>query len=238
MKTVNKIVASLLAAVSFPLLITQLFINIVLSVDKDSTAYTLINSLFGSDNKLTNNSLGIQYSLVDLFNMLTGRKQSDLGIDINEFLSKLPSEFESIKKYVIASFVFVAVGAFIAIVVIGCVLFTKAHKTVIVMSLGSSVSYLIAIILFGRAGRPLYDGTIDVVSVIANMLSGEDSSIVGALASSMLSGAVKVDTFALGGAVFGAMIMMFAAAIWEIAYLITLPPEEKLKKNAKKIKKA
>ena len=50
MKTVNKIVASLLAAASFPLLITQLFINIVLSVDKDSTAYTLINSLFGSDN--------------------------------------------------------------------------------------------------------------------------------------------------------------------------------------------
>ena len=64
MKTVNKIVASLLAAASFPLLITQMFINIVLSVDKDSTAYTLINLLFGSDNKLTNNSLGIQYSLV------------------------------------------------------------------------------------------------------------------------------------------------------------------------------
>lgn len=238
MKTVNKIVASLLAAASFPLLITQMFINIVLSVDKDSTAYTLINLLFGSDNKLTNNSLGIQYSLVDLFNMLTGRKQSDLGIDFNEFLSKLPSEFESIKKYVIASLIFVAIGAFIAIVVIGCVLFTKAYKTVIAMSLGSSVSYLIAIILFGRAGRPLYDGTIDVVSVIVKMFSGESSSLIGTLASSMLADAIKVDTFALGGAVFGAMIMMFAAAIWEIAYLVTLPPEEKLKKNAKKIKKA
>ena len=237
MKTVNKIVTSLIAAASFPLLITQMFINIVVSIDENSTVYTLLNALLGSDNKLTNNSLGFQYSLVDLFNLITGRTQSSFGVDLKEILSKLPAEFESIKKYVIASFVFVAIGAFIAIIVIGCVLFTRAYKTVIVMSLGSAVSYLVGIILFGRAGRPLFDGTIDVASVIMDMFSGDNSSIIGILASSMLTDAVRVDTFALGGAVFGAMIMMFAAAIWEIAYLVTLPPEEKLKKNSKKLKK-
>ena len=238
MKTVNKIVTSLIAAASFPLLITQMFINIVVSIDENSTVYTLLNALLGSDNKLTNNSLGFQYSLVDLFNLITGRTQSSFGVDLKEILSKLPAEFESIKKYVIVSFAFVAIGAFIAIIVIGCVLFTRAYKTVIVMSLGSAVSYLVGIILFGRAGRPLFDGTIDVASVIMDMFSGDNSSIIGILASSMLTDAVRVDTFALGGAVFGAMIMMFAAAIWEIAYLVTLPPEEKLKKNSKKLKKA
>ena len=238
MKTVNKIVTSLLAAASFPLLITQMFINIVVSIDENSTVYTLLNALLGSDNKLTNNSLGFQYSLVDLFNLITGRTQSSFGVDLKEILSKLPAEFESIKKYVIVSFIFVAIGAFIAIIVIGCVLFTRAYKTVIVMSLGSAVSYLVGIILFGRAGRPFFDGTIDVASLIMKMFSGDNSSIIGTLASSMLTDAVRVDTFALGGAVFGAMIMMFAAAIWEIAYLVTLPPEEKLNKNSKKLKKA
>ena len=101
MKTVNKIVTSLIAAASFPLLITQMFINIVVSIDENSTVYTLLNALLGSDNKLTNNSLGFQYSLVDLFNLITGRTQSSFGVDLKEILSKLPAEFESIKKYVI-----------------------------------------------------------------------------------------------------------------------------------------
>ena len=60
---------------------------------------------------------------------------------------------------------------------------------------------------------------------------------LGSIASSVLTGAIHVDSFALGGAVFGPMIMLFATAIWEIAYYVTLPADQKPKrKSREKIK--
>lgn len=60
MKIANRIIAALLAAASFPLLLTQMFINIILSVSKDSTAYTLIKTFAGEDSELLNNRLGFR----------------------------------------------------------------------------------------------------------------------------------------------------------------------------------
>ncbi|MCI5591259.1 MAG: hypothetical protein SPI54_01065 [Oscillospiraceae bacterium] len=236
MKIANRIIAALLAATSFPLLLTQMFINIILSVSKDSTAYTLIKTFAGEDSELLNNRLGFQENLIELWNRFMGKTDSSVGIDLREFLSTLPPEFDSVKKFATASLVFICIGAFIALVVVGCAIFTNAYKTVIGLSLGGSLSFLIAIILFGKGASPILDGTIDLASVVMKILVSQESSL-GSIASSVLTGAIHVDSFALGGAVFGPMIMLFATAIWEIAYYVTLPADQKPKrKSREKIK--
>lgn len=234
MKIVNRIVTAVLAAVSFPLLLTQIFIDIVLSVNENSTAYTLIKSFLGEDNQLINNRLGFQESLIDLFNLITGKTESSFGIDFKSFFQNLPAELEPLKNYAIAAAVFICLGVFIAVVVIGCALFTRAYKTIIGLSLGSSLCFLIAIIVFGQGTKPLLDGTIDVAGIVMQLISTGESSTLGSIASSVLAGAINVDTFAFGGGVFGPMIMMFATAMWELAYYITLPSNEKPNKKLKK----
>ena len=141
MKIANRIIAALLAATSFPLLLTQMFINIILSVSKDSTAYTLIKTFAGEDSELLNNRLGFQENLIELWNRFMGKTDSSVGIDLREFLSTLPPEFDSVKKFATASLVFICIGAFIALVVVGCAIFTNAYKTVIGLSLGGSLSF-------------------------------------------------------------------------------------------------
>ena len=97
---------------------------------------------------------------------------------------------------------------------------------------GGSLSFLIAIILFGKGASPILDGTIDLASVVMKILVSQESSL-GSIASSVLTGAIHVDSFALGGAVFGPMIMLFATAIWEIAYYVTLPADQKPKRKSR-----
>ncbi|MBQ8784023.1 MAG: hypothetical protein IJZ57_09690 [Clostridia bacterium] len=236
MKIVNRIVTALLAAAAFPLLITQFLFEIILSINEDSVAYGLINLFAGADNALTGNRLGFQESILSLFKTMT-EQDSSSDFNIIEIWNSLPAELDTIKKLIIAAFVCVAVGAVVALVIIGCAIFTKAYKTIIGLGLGGAGCFLAGIILFGKAGEPLKDGTIDVVKLIADFIIGEDgtTSAVAAIASSLLQGTIEVDVFALGGAVFGAMIMLIAVAVWEFAYLITLPEKER---KAKKTKKA
>ena len=236
MKIVNRIVTALLAAAVFPFLITQFLFEIILSINEESLAYGLINLFAGTDNMLTGNRLGFQESILSLFKTIA---QQDGTSDFNivELWNSLPADLDTIKKLVVAAFVCVAVGAVVALVIIGCAIFTKAYKTIIGLGLGGAGCFLAGIILFGKAGEPLKDGTIDVVKLIADFLMGEDgtTSAIAAIATSLLQGTVEVDVFALGGAVFGAMIMLIAVAVWEFAYLITLPEKER---KVKKIKKA
>lgn len=236
MKIVNRIVTALLAFAAFPFLITQFLFEIILSINEESIAYSLINLFAGTDNMLTGNRLGFQESIWSLFKMMT-EQDSSSDFNIAEIWSSLPAELDTIKKLIVASFICVAAGALVALVIIGCAIFTKAYKTIIGLGLGGAGCFLAGIILFGKAGEPLKDGTIDVVKLIADFIIGEDgtTSALGAIASNLLTGTISVDVFALGGAVFGAMIMLIAVAVWEFAFLITLPEKDR---KVKKIKKA
>ena len=236
MKIVNKIVTALIAAAAFPFLITQFLFEIILSINENSIAYTLINLFGGQDNALTNNRLGFQESILSLIKLASdGDGTSDFNIV--EIWNSLPADLDSVKKLIIAAFACVAVGAIVALVIVGCAIFTKAYKTIMGLGLGGGACFLAGIMLFNKAGAPLRDGTIDVVNLISSFLMGEDGTTNGlaAIASSLLEGTISVDVFAMGGAVFGAMIMMFAVTVWEFAFYITLDEKER---KAKKIKKA
>lgn len=236
MKIVNKIVTALLAAAAFPFLITQFLFEIILSINEESIAYSLINLFGGKDNMLTNNRLGFQESIASLIKLLS---EGDASSDFNiiELWNNLPADLDATKKLIVASFVCVAVGAFVALVTVGCAIFTKAYKTIMGLGLGGGACFLAGILLFNKAGVPFTDGTTDIVNLIATFLMGEDgtSNGIAAIASSLLKGTISVDVFTMGGAVYGAMIMMFAVTVWEFAFYITLDEKER---KAKKIKKA
>ncbi len=235
MKIVNKIVTALLAAAAFPFLITQFLFEIVLSINEESIAYSLITLFAGEDNMLTGNRLGFQESIWSLLKM-ANESSGENDLNIIEVWNSLPADLDVVKKLVIASFICVAVGAVVALVIVGCSIFTKAYKTIMGLGLGGAACFLAGIILFGKAGDYFRDGTIDVVKVISSVIMGEDGTTNGlaAIASSLLTGTIEVDVFALGGAVFGAMIMLIAVTVWEFAYYITLPEKDR----PKKIKKA
>ncbi len=234
MKIVNRIVTAALAIATFPFLITQFLFEIILSFNQESIAYSLITAFAGQDNALTGNRLGFQESIMSLVKMAMNSSDKDSGINILEIWSSLPETLTTSKNLIIAALVCVAVGAVVALVIIGCAIFTKAYKTIIGLGLGGAGCFLAGVILFGKAGAPLKDGTVDIVELVADLLMGENTSAIGALAGSLLSGTVKVDVFAMGGAVFGAMIMLFAVAVWEFAYYITLPENERKIKKTKK----
>lgn len=230
MKIVNRIIVFLAAAAVFPLLAVQNFVSIIMSIDEESLIYTFFNSLLGAENSLTNNRLGIDKTLIDLYNSFTGKTKS--SFDFKEIIANLPKEFDPVKKYIIAALIFVAAGVLIAIVIMGCALFTKAYRTITCLSLGGAASFITALALFGKASKPLLDGTIDVATTVMPLFMNTES-LLGSLAASALNGSISVDSCGLGGAVYGAAIALFALAMWELAYYITLPKEEK---SAKKVK--
>ncbi len=235
MKIVNRIVTSLLAIAVFPFLIFQLFFKIVLSVSEESLAYTLINSFAGENNMLTGNRLGIQESLWNIFKGALDKTDNAMNFDIVEIWNSLPEELSASKIMIIASLILIVLGAILAIVIVGCSIFTKAYKTIIALGLGGFAFFLSGIVLFGKAGEPLTNGDVDVLGLLSGFMTSGETGGLGSVITGFLEGTINVDTFAMGGAVFGAMIMMLAVAVWEFAYYITLPENER---PAKKIKKA
>lgn len=226
MKIVNKIVSFILAAAVFPFMITQVLVKIVLSVNEESLAYMVIKLLMGSENKITGNRLAIEESALDFFNMLTKKDQGAFGIDLKTFVSTLPEEFDATKKLIIATGVLIAVAVLITIVILGCVLFTNAYKTITGLALGGAICLWASTFVFGKAARPLIDGSLSVVEALSNAVasSGQDTSN---FATGLLADAVKVNSFALGGAVYFAMFALLGLAIWEFSYLVTLPKPKK-----------
>lgn len=230
MKIINRIITFLAAVAVFPVLITQTFVSIIVSIDRESIVYTLANALLGEDNQLTGNRLGIEKTAIDFFNYLTGKTASTF--DLKKMLSEMPVDFEPIKKYIIASLVFIAVGVLITVVVMGCALFTKAYKTIIGLGVAGGASFMMAVVFFGKAAKPLLDGTIDVATTVLPFFINSES-FFGSIAVAAFNGAISVDSCGLGGAIYSAMIILFAIAVWEFAYYITIPKEEKIAKKVK-----
>ena len=226
MKILNRIVTFLLALAVFPALYFRILLRAVVSISSDSAIYKIISAF--SEN--INRKMEITVSLKEAVRYWQNGTFSVGSMDFD--LNKIPKDLLVTKNWLIAAAAFIVITLIIAIVIMGCALFTKAHRTVFALSLGGAASFVTALVLFGKAARPLLDGTIDVASTVLPYFV-DSESFFGSIAVAALNGAINVDTCGLGGAVYGAMIVMFAVAVWEFAYYITIPKEEKLEKKVK-----
>lgn len=227
MKTFNRIATTAFMLAVFPILFFEKFFRAVVSIDPDSSAYTLIKSVVGDDSVLTNKAMEMTLSLKEVWQYISGKE--DPVVDLSKVT--IPAEITALYKYLYIAGIAVAVGIIIAIVVIGMAIFTKAYKSEIVLTLIGAGCFLTAIIVFKYFAAPFVAGDIDIAKVLVNAIVGDNSSVITALIQGGLSGAVKVNLLQLSTAVIGAMVMMFITAMWNIAYYVTLPKEDKAPKK-------
>ncbi len=224
MKAVNKIVIFLLAFSVFPV---TLFLNIVrgvFSISESSSLYTILSKLAED---MVNSSLELTYSLKEIIQKIGDGGISFAGMSFD--LSKIPPELLNGKGWVIAAGVLFVVALIIAIVIMGCALFTKAYKTISCLGAGGAVCCFAAMRCFAKFAAPYLNGSLDIGEILAEALIGDNEDLLGTLGSAFLKKSISVDAFELGNAVNLVFIIFIGIALWELAYFITLP-EEKTKK--------
>lgn len=227
MKILNRIVTFILAAAVFPSIITRVLLRAIVSVAKDSTAYTLLS---GFMENTINSGLEITVSIKDLFGYIRDGSFSFEGININ--FDKLPAEMLATKNWLIATAVLLALALLIALTIMGCALFAQAHKTVMGLGVGGAVCCFGAISCFAKFAAPFVAGDVDIGAFLGETLLG-DNKIVSSIGSMFMSGAVDVDVLQLGNAAITMAILFIAVVLWTFAYFITLPTEAKPKKEKK-----
>lgn len=225
MKILNRIVTFLLALAVFPALYFRILLRAVVSISSDSAIYKLISAF--SEN--INRKMEITVSLKEAVGYWQNGTFSVGSMDFD--LNKIPKDLLVTKNWLIAAAAFIVITLIIAIVIMGCALFTKAHKTVMGLSAGALACLGAALGCFTKFAAPFVDGTIDLGALMINTIMGDEASLLGTIGSAALSGAVKVDILQLGNAVFTLGIIFFIILLWAFAYYITLPTEEKKKKN-------
>ena len=227
MKILNRIVTFILAAAVFPSIITRVLLRAIVSVAKDSTAYTLLS---GFMENTIDNGLEITVSIKDLFGYIRDGSFSFEGININ--FDKLPAEMLATKNWLIATAVLLALALLIALTIMGCALFAQAHKTVMGLGVGGAACCFGAISCFAKFAAPFVAGDVDIGAFLGETLLG-DNKIVSSIGSMFMSGAVDVDVRQLGNAAITMAILFIAVVLWTFAYFITLPSEAKPKKEKK-----
>lgn len=220
MKILNRIVTFLLGAAVFPALIFRILLRAVVSVNQESSIYKIVSAF--SD--MLEKKMEITLSIKEIIGFWQDGKFSFGGMDFS--FSKIPTEMLVTKNWLIASAVLIVLTLIIALVIMGCALFTRAHKTVMSLSGGAIVCLFAAVKCFGRFAAPFIDGTVNLGEILSKAIIG-DSSILGSLGSAALSGAIKVDVLQLGNAAFTMMIVFFIILFWTLAYYITLPEKER-----------
>lgn len=227
MKILNRIVTFILAAAVFPSIITRVLLRAIVSVAKDSTAYTLLS---GFMENTINSGLEITVSIKDLFGYIRDGSFSLEGININ--FDKLPAEMLVTKNWLIATAVLLALALLIALTIMGCALFAQAHKTVMGLGVGGAACCFGAISCFAKFAAPFVAGDVDIGAFLGETLLG-DNKIVSSIGSMFMSGAVDVDVLQLGNAAITMAILFIAVVLWTFAYFITLPSDAKPKKEKK-----
>ncbi|MBQ7044792.1 MAG: hypothetical protein IJN78_09380 [Clostridia bacterium] len=227
MKILNRIVTFILAAAVFPSIITRVLLRAIVSVAKDSTAYTLLS---GFMENTIDNGLEITVSIKDLFGYIRDGSFSFEGININ--FDKLPAEMLATKNWLIATAVLLALALLIALTIMGCALFAQAHKTVMGLGVGGAACCFGAISCFAKFAAPFVAGDVDIGAFLGEILLG-DNKIVSSIGSMFMSGAVDVDVLQLGNAAITMAILFIAVVLWTFAYFITLPSEAKPKREKK-----
>lgn len=228
MKAVNKIVVFLLAFSVFPIMIFLELVRGVFSISQSSSLYTILSKLAES---MVNSALELTYSVKDIIEKIGEGGISFAGMSFD--MSKIPAELLEGKGWIIAAVVLLAVALVIAVVIMGCTLFTKAYKTITCLGAGGAVCTFAAMRCFAKFAAPYLDGTRDIGEILAEALIGDDANLLGSIGSAFLKNSISVDSLSLGNAVMLMFIVFLGIALWELAYFITIP-QEKPKKIKRK----
>lgn len=224
MKIFNKIVVCLATLAIFPVMYFLNIVRAVVSISEDSSLYTILSKLA---EKTASSAMEITFSVKEIFKYISDGSVSFGGMTFD--LSKIPAELLAGKNWVIAAGVLIAVALLIAIVIIGCALFTEAYKTIMALGAGGAVCCFVALRCFVRFAAPYMSGSIDIGELLANAFVGESNNLLGSIGTSILKGAISVDSFTLGNAVTLSLIFFIGVALWELAYVVTLPEKKSVK---------
>lgn len=224
MKIFNRIVVILTALAIFPVMYFMNLVRAVVSISENSSLYTILSKLA---EEMTSNAMEITISIKEIVKYIRDGSFSIGGMKFD--LSKIPAELLSGKNWAIAAGVLLAVALLITIVIIGCAIFTNAFKTISALGAGGAVCCFAALRCFTRFAAPYMSGSLDIGDILANALIGESNNLLGSIGSSFLSGAISVDLFTLGNAVTLSLIFFLGIALWELAYVVTLPEKKPAK---------
>lgn len=228
MKILNRIVVFILSLSIFPIMYFLNLVRAVVSISESSSLYTILSKIA---EETASSAMELTFSIKEIFKYISdGVSFGGMKFD----LSKIPAELLSGKNWVIAAGVLLAVAMIIAIVIMGCALFTNAYKTISALGAGGAICCFAALRFFARFAAPYMSGSIDVGDVLAQAFVGESNNLLGSIGASVLKGAISVDAFSLSNAVTLSLIFFIGIALWELAYIVTLPEDKS--KNLKKSK--
>lgn len=228
MKILNRIVVFILSLSIFPIMYFLNLVRAVVSISESSSLYTILSKIA---EETASSAMELTFSIKEIFKYISDGGVSFGGLKFD--LSKIPAELLSGKNWVIAAGVLLAVAMIIAIVIMGCALFTNAYKTISALGAGGAICCFAALRFFARFAAPYMSGSIDVGDVLAQAFVGESNNLLGSIGASVLKGAISVDAFSLSNAVTLSLIFFIGIALWELAYIVTLPEDKSknLKKN-------
>lgn len=229
MKIFNRIMVCLASAAIFPIMYFLNIVRAVVSIAEDSSLYTILSKVAEDT---ANSAMELTLSVKEIVKYISDGSFSIGGMKFD--ISKIPSELLSGKNWVIASGVLIVIALLIAIVIIGCALFTNAYKTITALGVGGAVCMFAALRCFIRFSSPYMSGSVDIGEILANAFVGESNNLLGSIGSSILGGAISVDSFTLGNAVTLSLIFFIGIALWELAYVVTLPEKKEVKGKHKK----
>lgn len=209
MKILNRIVTFILAFSVFPALVTRVLIRIVEEP----------KGVLGQEALLE--------TTIDFSQLVEYIKDGTLKPgNLFSSSSNLPGAILEMKGWLIASLVFIVLAILIALVIMGCSLFTRAHKTVMALSAGGALSCFISMALFQKFTTPFTEGTMTLADLMPDSFLGGE--FVGSIAEMLsVSGTGKVVVFQLGNAFITMALIFFGLLLWTVAYYVTLPAEEK-----------
>lgn len=221
MKILNRIVIFILALAAFVVTYSRDIIRLIISIADNSTAYTVLSGLMGDS---VDNGMEITLSVKEIAQFLQSGTFSFSGMNFD--ISKFPEEMLVTKEWAIASIVLLAIALLIALIIMGCALFTQAYKTVMCFSVTATACCFAAMGCFTKFAEPFLAGEIDVARFLGQSLLG-DNGLIASLGSAFVSGAISVDALQLGNAAITLAIVFIFITLWTFAYYVTLTPEAK-----------
>ena len=213
MKILNRIVTFILAVAVFPAAVTRIILRVVI------TPGGMLSTIMGET------GIEEELSVVKIIDYI----QSGTFEFIKELFdfANLPPVVSSLKGWLIASIVLLVIALLIALVIMGCSLFTQAHKTVMGLSVSAAISCFLSMSCFSKFATPFVDGKVDIGEILSKGVT-EDGSLGGSIIAMMLQGSVDIEVLQLGNAVVTMALLFLGIAMWTFAYYITLPTEAKL----------
>lgn len=209
MKILNRIVTFVLALAVFPALVTRVLIRIV----EEPKGFMAQDALIETT--------------LDFGQLVDYIKDGTLNLsNLFSSSSNLPGEILKMKGWLIASLVFIVIALLIAVVIMGCALFTRAHKTVMGLSAGGALSCFVAMGLFQKFTTPFTEGVMTLADLLPDSFLGGE--LVGGIAEMLsITGTGDIVVFQLGNAFVTMALIFIGLLLWTIAYYVTLPAEEK-----------